>query len=109
MDLNELKKDETVKKLFDEVHEEFKLPEGKEYDDTLNKRVELLACQLLIEHVEINGGTEKELHDILKYIAVIIDAEKYKLDWWKAYTDLGIDNLVEKYVTEGQSTPKEAE
>ena len=98
MDLNELKKDETVKKLFESVHEEYKLPEGAQYNDSLNKKMELVSCQLLMEVIEEAGGDENDMIDILRYIAVVIDAEKERLDWERAYMELDIDGMIEKYI-----------
>ena len=107
MDLNELKKNENVKKLFDEVDEEYKLPEGVEFNNALDKRIELMACQMLLEYVEEIEGDEKDVRDILKYMFVVIDSKKHKLDWERAYTELDIDGKVEKYLGSAAKGEKE--
>ena len=63
----------------------------------LDKKREMVLLQLLLETMEEQGATQDELMKIFKYMVVVVNAEKDKLDWEKAYYDLGIDDFVEKY------------
>lgn len=53
-----------------------------------------IAC---VRQVVMNGGTKNEVHRCFQYLAVCIDAKKHHLDYKKAYDDLLIGYLLEKY------------
>jgi len=51
----------------------------------------------IVRHLMLNGACEAEMFRAIKYLAVCIDARKYFLDWKKAYEELMIGYLIEKY------------
>ena len=90
-DFEEFKSD-----LADIVHRDYGLPIGTKFDrDGFNKTVEMVTCSNLLCSPDI---TEDDLIDIVKYSIVVIDAEKYLLDWKKAASDFKIAEKVVKYL-----------
>lgn len=63
-----------------------------------NKPKEMLECTLLIEQMEESGASHDELMQVLSYMVVVINADKNRLSWLRAYQDFKIDDLVEKYM-----------
>lgn len=51
----------------------------------------------LITDMSMQNPTDDELCRAIKYSMVVIDAPKHKLDWKRAYTELGISALQDKY------------
>lgn len=86
------------KEIENELIDKYGLKPDEEYDDGLNKKKEVILCQLLVEAMEEEGAPQEELFDIITYMMVVINAKKNKLDWKRAYEDLRIDYFVEKYV-----------
>lgn len=68
-----------------------------------NRRKEMVACQLLIEQMESMDAPQNELYDVLKYMIVVTDADKYNMNWRQAYDDFQIDNYISKYVEENNN------
>ena len=84
------------KQLSEEVRDIYKIDEPIE---PLNKKKEMIAMQLLIEEMESQNAPEEDLLDILRYMVVVVDAEKHNLDWLRAYQDCKIDDYIDKYVS----------
>lgn len=80
-----------------EKEKQYILPENVEVE-SINKEKEMIGCTLLVEIMEENGASEEELKTVLTYCTIVADADKLRLDWRKAYEDLGIDNFCEKYI-----------
>lgn len=59
--------------------------------------------------VVINGGTFEDIQKAVEYLAVCIDANKYQLDTKKAFDDLKIQELIDKYKGTKYSYPKQKE
>lgn len=87
-----------------EARKKYIVPQGVEIEP-FNRRKEMVMCSLLIETMEENGATRDELMNALLYCGIVLDAEKFHLDWRKAYDDYGIDALCEKYVTPNMVAP----
>lgn len=51
----------------------------------------------LIRDMAMNGADKHELINAIKYAIVTIDSVKQRLNYKKAYTDLGIGDLYKKY------------
>ena len=45
----------------------------------------------------VNGCTDEEMHDAIIFAYVVLDSDKYYLDILKAYDELGIKLLEDKY------------
>lgn len=67
--------------------------------EPLDKNKEMVMCTLLIEAMEDFGASHDEMMSALIYCGIVIDADKYHLDWRKAYDDYAIDALCEAYIT----------
>ena len=63
----------------------------------LDKKKEMVLLQLLLETMEECEAPQEELMKVFEYMVVVVNAEKDKLDWEKAYYDLGIDDFAGKY------------
>ncbi|MBP5594811.1 MAG: hypothetical protein J6Y02_05465 [Pseudobutyrivibrio sp.] len=81
-----------------EARDKYVVPKEVEIEP-LNRQKEMVMCSLLIETMEENGATRDELMNALLYCGIVLDTDKFHLDWRKAYDDYGIDALCEKYVT----------
>jgi len=92
-------KKEILQALFNDVKKEFALEEGKErlrlFNDT---RVELIECQLLMEHLDSVQADDDDKMKLLKYMVVVMNEEKDNLDTIRAYEVLGIDDIIDKYI-----------
>ena len=93
------------------VHEAVKDFDTKQYqfpddappidiDHGFDKDTNIRDIKDLIFNMTINGATQDELVRAIKHSMVLIDAERYHLDWVKSYIDNGIGELVEKYKPE---------
>lgn len=58
---------------------------------------EMGVASNLITDMTLKGASEDELARAVKYSMVVIDTGKHKLDWYKAYTDLNIQQLKRDY------------
>ena len=86
-----------IKESVADIEKKYFLPDDKEVVP-LNKEREMVACSLLVEVMEENGATEEELKNVLAYCTIVADCEKLRLDWYRAYQELGIDDYCEKYI-----------
>ena len=86
-----------IKEAIADIEKKYFLPEGEEVVP-LNKEREMIACSLLVETMEENGATEEELKNVVAYCTIVADYDKLRLDWYKAYQELGIDDYCEKYI-----------
>lgn len=62
-----------------------------------NTQAEMGKSTNLITDMTIQRASEEELTRAVKFSMVVIDAEKHYLDYRKAYTDLKIQDLKDKY------------
>ena len=94
--------DKKDQKIVDEIREkmveQYSLEPEQELDTSINMAKEMIACQLLSEEIENQGGSNEDALKVLCYMVVLVNMEKCRLDWAKAYEELEIDRLVEKYV-----------
>lgn len=84
-------------KKVEETRDKYIVPDNVEiipYD----RNKELVMCSLLIEEMEKANADHDELMTALTYCGIIVDSKKYHLDAMKAYEDLGIDDICEKYI-----------
>lgn len=54
----------------------------------------------LLSSMVYKGATNKELKDVVVYSYVVLDAKKHFLNHKKAYYDLKIDKMIERYLKE---------
>lgn len=77
----------------------YQLPEDEppvDIDHGFDKHSEISRISSLI--IDMTGNaTKEEMARAVKHSMVIIDADKYHLDWKKSYFDNNIDELIEKY------------
>lgn len=78
----------------------FKYPEGSDSPAITHYQHRLIVGKAanLIGSMSRRGATEEELERAIKYSIVAIDAMKYHLDYKRAYEELGIPALVNKYM-----------
>lgn len=76
-----------------------KQSEAKEFDFGYDEyETGLVITMRIIEAMEKSGtATDEEFARAIKYLGVAVDMKKHLLDLKKAYTDLGIASLREKY------------
>lgn len=89
---------ETIREALDKVKELYSLPPFILPAPTVNKKEQMVQCQLLMEEMESRGALEKEKHDLLLYMTVLVYAQKERLDWERAREDLKIDDLFNFYI-----------
>lgn len=89
--------------------DDFMLPKSEVYElrerfkqfgtDRHPKRKQLYINRVsrLIEEMPVNGCTDEEMHDAIIFAYVVLDSDKYYLDILKAYDELGIKLLEDKY------------
>lgn len=65
-----------------------------------DKKAEICRISNLIITMTANDADKDELERAIKHSMVIIDAEKYRLDYKQSYVDNRIDQLIEKYQPE---------
>lgn len=93
------KKDQAiVDKIRKKMVEAYSLEPEQELDNSINIPKEMIACQLLSEEIENQGGSNEDSLKVLCYMVVLVNMKRHRLDWEKAYEELGIDQLIEKYV-----------
>ena len=71
------------------------------YDNwtTTSIRQQLLGyCERLMSNMTTAGASDDEFERLFRYSHVVVDCTKYKLDTNKAYEDLNISELYNKYV-----------
>lgn len=51
----------------------------------------------IVRYVLKNGGDDGDIFGSLMYLSICIDAKKYNLDWKRAYREMKINDLLEKY------------
>ena len=85
-----------------ELREQYKLTAPALFDEDLNMARELVQVQILMEEMEDNGATADELMDVLKYMIIVDEADRERLDWKRAYNDFKIDDYVDKYFNTNQ-------
>lgn len=77
----------------------YQLPEDEppvDIDHGFDKHSEISRISSLI--IDMTGNaTKEEMARAVKHSMVIIDADKYHLDYMKSYIDNNIDELIEKY------------
>ena len=62
-------------------------------------RQQLLSyCERLMNNMVVAGASDDEWERLFRYSHVVLDCAKYKLDANKAYEDLNIRELYDKYV-----------
>lgn len=66
-----------------------------------SKGTEMGKITNLITDMSIKGANPEDLTRAVKYSMVVIDAPKHKLDYKRAYQDLGIDDLKKRYQSNG--------
>ena len=67
-------------------------------DVSLNRHRFMVGNAHMIAYAVIaNGGTFDDVKRAIEYLAVCIDANKFKLDTKKAFDDLKIQELIDKY------------
>lgn len=81
-----------------EARKKYVIPADQEMPP-FNRQKEMVACSLLIEVMEEKGASNDELMNVLTYCAIVLDAEKMRLNALQAYDDYQIDALCEKYIT----------
>lgn len=62
-----------------------------------DRNAEICKISNLIITMTANNADKDELERAIKHSMVIIDAEKYRLDYRQSYIDNGIDQLIKKY------------
>lgn len=87
-----------MRKLFEIAKDEYSLKEGQEFEPLNDKKRRMLKCQILMEELERKGALDSEKERLLLYMAVLVNAEKEKLDWMRAHYDLNIDDLFNFYI-----------
>lgn len=87
-----------MKKLFEIAEERFSLEPEEEYYRIVDKKKQMIDCQLLMECMESKGALDEEKQNLLLYMAVVVNADKMRLDWRKAYDELKIGDLFEFYI-----------
>lgn len=61
-----------------------------------NEQIEKIANLLL--NISLKNGSKEDIKKAIKHFMVIIDAEKYQLDWKKSEKDNNIEELINKYL-----------
>ena len=69
-------------------------------DHGFDRKAEICRISNLIVTMTANDADKDELERAIKHSMVIIDAEKYRLDYMQSYVDNRIDQLIEKYQPE---------
>lgn len=69
-------------------------------DHGFDRKAEICRISNLIITMTANDADKDELERAIKHSMVIIDAEKYHLDYMQSYIDNRIDQLIEKYQPE---------
>lgn len=92
------KQKQYLERLLEQLVKKYSLAPDEKFDASLNLAKEMIACQLLIEEIESRNDQSDDAIRVLSYMMVVTNAEKYSLNWMKAYEDLAIDEIVEKYV-----------
>lgn len=65
---------------------------------TFDKKKEVDAISSLITEMVQNGATKEELRKAVKHSMVVLEAEKYHLDWEQSAVDNEIDIFKKKYM-----------
>lgn len=86
-----------MKELFKIAEERFGLEPEQEYAPVLAKKKQMVDCQLLMENMESRGALDEEKENLLLYMAVLVNADKMRLDWAKALEELKINDLFDFY------------
>lgn len=71
------------------------------YDAAISKRDKQIwcgRCSRLITDMSVNGATAEELEKAILFSIVVIDSDKKRLLVHKAYDELGIRELEQKYM-----------
>lgn len=100
MDANKEKVKEITKEvteLWKQSRTKYVVPEDQELPPFDRKR-EMVMCSLLIEEMERQNAPHDELMTALQYCGIVVDADKYRLNAYQAYEDLGIDDICAKYI-----------
>ena len=72
--------------------------------DGFRKQMQMGTVSNLITDMTQQKASLDKIIRATKYSMVVIDAEKHKLDWKKAYKELGIEELKKEFQTGGAST-----
>lgn len=87
-----------MRELFKIAKDEYSLKEGQKFEPLTDKKDRMLKCQVLMEELERKGALDLEKESLLLYMAVLVNAEKEKLDWVRARDELNIDDLFKFYI-----------
>lgn len=87
-----------MRKLFEIAKDEYSLKEGQEFEPLTDKKEMMLRCMVLMEELQRKGALDSEKERLLLFMAVLVNAEKEKLDWKRAHYDLDIDDLLNFYI-----------
>lgn len=85
-------------KLFEIAQNRFSLEPEEEFVPVVNKKKQMIDCQLLMEQMESMGALIEEKENLLLYMTVLVNADKMRLNWKKAYTELKISDLFDFYI-----------
>ena len=87
-----------MRELFKVAEERFGLKPEQDYAPVHEKKKQMVDCQLLMEEMETRGALDEEKENLLLYMATLVNADKMRLDWHKAYEDLKIADLFDFYI-----------
>ena len=86
-----------VDEIFEIARKKYSLQPDQSYEPLTDKKKRMISCQLLMEEMEFKGALNQEKANLLLYMAVLVNADKEKLDWKRAYEELKINDLINFY------------